>query len=183
MKSSRIWQLFLEFFKIGAFTFGGGYAMIPMIQKEIVENKEWLSPKDILDVVAIAETTPGPIAVNTATFVGYKVRGIKGALAATLGVVLPSFFIIVLIAFVFQKYMGMPIIEDAFWGVRIGVLALMVKAFITMYKQCPKNAVSYFVAVLALVSVAIFNISALIMIFIAAVLGIVNQCVRKGHEE
>ena len=89
-----VFQLFLTFLKIGAFTFGGGYAMIPLIEREVCTNKKWLESKDILEVVAIAETTPGPIAINAATFVGYKKAGFIGALAATLGVVLPSFFII-----------------------------------------------------------------------------------------
>ena len=90
-------QLFFSFLKIGAFTFGGGYAMIPLIQKEVVEDKKWLTDEDVADVIAIAETTPGPIAINAATFVGYKAKGVIGALAATLGVVIPSFLIIILI--------------------------------------------------------------------------------------
>ena len=87
-------KLFLTFLKIGAFTFGGGYAMIPLISREAVENHKWIEDKDILDIVAIAESTPGPIAVNAATFVGYRVGGVLGAFCATLGVVLPSFVII-----------------------------------------------------------------------------------------
>ena len=93
-KRSRALTLFLTFFKIGAFTFGGGYAMLPLIQREIVEKRKWITNDDILEVVAIAESTPGPIAVNSATFVGYRTGGFSGALLATLGVVLPSFAVI-----------------------------------------------------------------------------------------
>ncbi len=99
-KLYKIGLLFSTFFKIGAFTFGGGYAMIPLIQREIAEKRKWITEDDILDIIAIAESTPGPIAVNSATFVGYKVAGFWGAFVSTLGVVLPSFVIITVIAYV-----------------------------------------------------------------------------------
>lgn len=183
MKDKKTLQLFMTFLKIGAFTFGGGYAMIPLIQKEVVEKNNWLTEKDISDVIAIAETTPGPIAINAATFVGYKTKGTKGAFAATLGVVLPSFFIILLIALVFQKYMKYEIVEHAFWGVRIAVVALMTKAFLTMLKQCPKNAVSYSVAVITLVLVGIFNINVLLIVLGSAVVGILYYLMKTGKQK
>ena len=102
-KKQRVWELLLVFLKIGAFTFGGGYAMIPLIQREMVDNKKWISEKDILDIVAISESTPGPIAVNAATFVGYHVAGVAGATAATVGVVLPAFCIIACLAAILPK--------------------------------------------------------------------------------
>lgn len=176
-------SLFLTFFKIGAFTFGGGYAMIPLIQKEVVDKKQWLSDGDIADIVAIAETTPGPIAINAATFVGSKVKGVKGAVYATLGVVLPSFFIILLISFALRKYMSYPIVENAFFGIRIGVLALMTKALINMFRQCPKNALSYFIALAAFVTVGIFNINALIIIFASALAGIIYFTIKGGKNK
>lgn len=154
--------------------------MIPLIQKEVVENKKWLTDKDISDVIAIAETTPGPIAINAATFVGYKTKGIKGALAATLGVVIPSFAIIILIAVAFQKYMKYEIVANAFWGIRLAVIALMIKAFISMFKQCPKNAVSYGLAVIALVLVGIFHINVLLIIIGAALVGIIYHQIKTG---
>ena len=103
-KLKIIFDLFITFLKIGAFTFGGGHAMIPLIQKETVEKKGWISDEDIFDVVAIAESTPGPIAVNSATFVGYKTAGFFGALAATIGVVLPSFVFIFIISGVLREF-------------------------------------------------------------------------------
>ena len=97
-------QLFLTFIKIGAFTFGGGYAMLPLIQKEIVEKKHWITDNDILEIVAISESTPGPIAINAATFVGFRICGFWGALFATLGVVIPSYLIILIISFVLKEF-------------------------------------------------------------------------------
>ena len=180
LSDNKVIQLFLSFLKIGTFTFGGGYAMIPLIQREVVDNKQWLSEGDIADVIAIAETTPGPIAINAATFVGYKTKGFKGALAATLGVIIPSFVIIVAIALLFEKYMKYDIVANAFWGIRVAVLGLMIKACISMYKQCPKNVVSYAVAGIALICVGIININALIIIISAAFVGVVYGQIKRG---
>ena len=114
------WTLFQTFFKIGAFTFGGGYAMIPLIQREVVEKRRWMEQGDILDIVAIAESTPGPIAINTATFVGYRVGGFVGAGCATLGVVLPSFVIIFALSFVLRQFQALKAVQYAFWASRQG---------------------------------------------------------------
>ena len=99
-----LWKIFAAFFKIGAFTFGGGLAMIPLIQKEAVEKQKWITDDDILEIIAIAESTPGPIAINSATFVGYRAAGILGSACATLGVVLPSFVLILLLSFVLRQF-------------------------------------------------------------------------------
>ena len=133
-KKNIFWELFITFFKIGAFTFGGGYAMIPIIQEETVTKKKWISDEDILDVVAIAESTPGPISLNTSTFVGYRTAGVFGAFCATLGVVLPSFGIIVGLSFVLRQFEDIEIVKYAFWGIRAGVLALIIKGLVSMYK-------------------------------------------------
>ena len=118
-------QLFGTFSKIGAFTFGGGYAMIPLIQREVTERRRWLEDRDILDIVAIAESTPGPIAINTATFVGYQVCGTPGAFCATLGVVLPSFLIILLIARVFTRFAKSAPVQGVLNGLRPMVVGLI----------------------------------------------------------
>ena len=110
-RNKTLLEIFLTFLRIGAFTFGGGYAMIPLIQKETVEKHGWISDRDILEIVAIAESTPGPIAVNSATFVGYRVCGFTGALYATLGVVLPSFLVITAIAFVLREFQSMKVVQ------------------------------------------------------------------------
>ena len=127
-KLKRIFQVFFTFFRIGAFTFGGGYAMIPRIQNEAVEKHHWLTDDDILEIIAIAESTPGPIAINSATFVGYRAAGIWGSVFATLGVVLPSFVIILALSFVLEAFQGLPAVQYAFFGIRAGVLALLCKA-------------------------------------------------------
>ena len=130
--------LFLTFLKIGAFTFGGGYAMIPLIQREVTEKRSWLAGSDILDIVAIAESTPGPIAINAATFVGYRVRGVPGAFFATLGVVVPAFLTILAVSLLLDRFQDNVYVQYAFTGIRAGILALMVRALWSMYRQCPQ---------------------------------------------
>lgn len=177
--AKRLLSLFLTFLKIGAFTFGGGYAMIPLIQKEISEKKKWISDNDILEVVAIAESTPGPIAINSATFVGYKVCGFFGALLSTVGVVLPSFLIILVIATVLREFRDYKVVRYAFFGIRAGVLALIIKALISMYKQCKKNTVSYILMALAFIAVAVFDINVLIVILSCALTGLVYSVIAE----
>ena len=178
-KMKKILTLFITFFKIGAFTFGGGYAMIPLIQKEVAEEKGWITDEEILDVIAIAESTPGPIAINSATFVGYKVCGFWGAFFSTLGVVLPSFVIILVISFVLREFAELKPVRYAFFGIRAGVLALVLKAFVSMYKQCPKNLVSYILAALAFAVVVLFDINVIYIIIGCAVVGLVASLVAE----
>lgn len=176
-KLKKITSLFITFFKIGAFTFGGGYAMIPLIQKEVAEEKGWITDEEILDVIAIAESTPGPIAINSATFVGYKVCGFAGAFFSTLGVVIPSFVIILLISFLLREFAELKPVKYAFFGVRAGVLALVLKAFVTMSKKCPKNIVSYILAALAFIIVVLFDINVIYIILGCAVIGLVSSLI------
>lgn len=176
-KMKKATQLFLTFLKIGAFTFGGGYAMIPLIQKEIVEKRKWITDDDILEIVAIAESTPGPIAINAATFVGFRICGFFGALFATLGVVIPSFFIILGISFVLKEFQSIKAVQYAFNGIRAGVLALIIKALWSMYKQCPKNIIAYIIMAAAFVLTAFLNVDVLIVIIGCAVFGLVSSIV------
>ncbi len=178
----KLIELFLAFFKIGAFTFGGGYAMIPLIQREAVENKKWVSDEDILDIVAIAESTPGPIAINSATFVGFKTAGVWGSFFATLGVVLPSFVIISLIAYLLSEFAHIDAVKYAFFGIRAGVLALVTKSLWTMFKKAPKGAVSKVIMALALLLVAFFSVNALVVIVLGAVLGLVYSEIKIRRE-
>lgn len=168
-------SLFLSFLKIGTFTFGGGYAMIPLIQREIVQKRGWINDDDILEIIAISESTPGPIAINMATFIGYRTGGVIGAFCATFGVVLPSFVIISIIACLLGEFQNIKAVKYAFWGIHAGVLSLIVKALYTMYKKTGKNAVSYIVMALAFVSVAVFKINVLLVIVTSAVIGIVTS--------
>lgn len=184
-KSRRyyIWTLFVTFFKIGLFTFGGGYAMIPLIQREITEKHGWITDEDILDIIAIAESTPGPIAINSATFVGYKIAGFWGAFFSTFGVVLPSFVIILIISYLLRGFAHYPVVQYAFYGIRAGVLALIVKALWSMYKKCPKNPVSYIIAALAFVFAAFFDINVLIIIIGCAVVGLVTALMAERRKD
>ena len=174
--------LFSSFIRIGALTFGGGYAMIPLIQKEVAEKRKWITDKEILDIIAIAESTPGPIAVNAATFIGYKTAGFFGALGATVGVVLPSFLIIAAVSFVLRHFENLKVVKFAFEGIRAGVLALIVKALVSMYKQCPRNRISHIIAIFAFLCVAFFGVNVLIVIIICAVIGLAYSIMaeRRG---
>lgn len=153
--------------------------MIPLIQREMAEKKGWISEKDILDIVAISESTPGPISVNSATFVGYQLGGVMGSFLATLGVVLPSFIIILAVSFVLKQFEQIRAVKYAFWGIRAGVLALIIKGFISMYKQCPKNIFSYTIAFLAFAASAIFSFNVLIIIVSAAAVGLAATIIAE----
>ena len=182
-KLKRSLRLFVVFFKIGAFTFGGGYAMIPLIQKEVVDNKKWISDSDILDIIAIAESTPGPIAINSATFVGYKVAGFFGSFFATLGVVLPSFVIISVISLILKEFSEFQAVQFAFRGIRAGVLALILKALISMYKQCPKGLISYILMALAFVLAAFTPINVIYILIGCAIFGLVSSLIIKRRAD
>ena len=133
-------QLFLTFFKIGAFTFGGGYAMLGIITENCVEKKKWITGEDMMNITVIAETTPGPVAINCATFVGYRTAGLWGAVCATLGVVLPSFFIIYAISLFLEGFLQIALVANAFQGIKIAVGFLIVRAGLKLLKQLDKSA-------------------------------------------
>ena len=176
-------KLFLAFFKIGAFTFGGGYAMIPLIQHEVTTKNKWITDDDILEIVAISESTPGPIAVNSATFVGYRVCVVIGSVAATLGVVVPSFLIMLCVFFLLNKFSDLPAVQYAFMGIRACVLALITKALLSMYTKCEKTWVSYSViafAVITSVIVARFvPINTFYIIIASAVFGLITHSILR----
>ena len=172
-------QLFLTFMKIGVVTFGGGYAMIPIIENEISVKKGWISGDDLLEVVAISETTPGPIAICAATFIGYKLAGVFGAFCATFGVVLPSFTIIYIISLFLRAFEQLQIIKYAFFGIRAGVLALLVKAVVSMFKKCPKNIVSYLIMAASFAAVAFFSANVIVVIVGAAVIGLAATLIAR----
>ena len=177
-RSKLLWQLFSSFFKIGLFTFGGGMAMIPFIQKETVEKHHWIEEKDILEILAISESTPGPIAVNTATFIGYQKAGVLGSAAATFGVVLPSFIIILIISTFLRQFQDIQAVKYAFAGIRAGVIALVIKALIKLYKGCPKNLISYIIIALAFIA-AVLDVNVIIIIICAGLIGIASVLMAK----
>ncbi len=176
-KLKLVFTLFLTFAKIGAFTFGGGYAMIPLIEKEVIERKKWISEDILLEVIAIAESTPGPIAINSATFIGNRVAGFWGSFAATFGVVLPSFLIIFCLSFILRQFTQFEPVVFAFKGIRVGVLALMIKALVGMYKKAPKGLLGYIIMGLGLILSAFTPIDAVFIIIGAGIAGIVSSLI------
>ena len=174
-KSRILLQLFITFMKIGTFTFGGGYAMIPLIQRETVVKRKWVDDEDILNIVAIAESTPGPIAINTSTFVGYRV--------GTAGMILPSFVIILAISFVLKRFQDIQIVKYAFNGVRAGVLALIIRALWLMYKNVKKSAVTYIVMAAVFVLSAFADVNVIIVIACCALFGLITSYIKTGKEK
>ena len=179
---NSILSVFLTFLKIGAFTFGGGYAMIPLIQREAAEKHGWVSDDDILEIVAVAESTPGPIAINAATFVGYRAGGFLGAAAATMGVVLPSFVIILAVSAVLDAFQSLRAVQYAFFGIRAGVLALLLKALWNMYKKCPKGWLSYILMGAAFVLTAFLGVPVIAVIVGCAAAGLFSAFLAKRRE-
>ena len=165
-------ELFWAFFQIGALTFGGGYAMLPMIQKEIVEKHHWATDDEIIDYFAIGQLTPGIIAVNTATFVGYKTKGILGGIFATLGVVTPSIMIITIIAAFLKNFMDYEIVQHAFGGIRVAVCVLISIAIMKLAKKNIKNNTGIIIAVLVFLLVTFTNISSVYVIIGAIIFGL-----------
>ena len=185
MKNKKmLWELFSTLFKIGLFTFGGGYAMIAFFESEFVEKKKWLDKEEFLDMVAIAESTPGPIAINSATYVGYKNAGIIGAACATLGVVLPSFIIIYAISLFLDAFLTFELVGYAFKGIQAGVVYLILSAGIKMLKGMKKNAMSVTILCAVLVCMIAFSVlavdfSAILFILISGVIGLAVHFIDK----
>lgn len=168
-------QLFWAFFKIGLFTFGGGYAMISIIYKESVEKNKWISEADMNNIVVVAESTPGPIAINSATFIGYKVGKFWGAFLSVLGVILPSFIIITLISIFYDAFNSVLVIQYAFEGIRAAIIILMIEAVIKLAKPLRKNAIFYSLLFSSFVLNYFFGVSAFILILIAVAIGVFRE--------
>lgn len=139
---NKLFKLFIVFFRIGLFTFGGGYAMLPLIQKEIIEKKKWISEVELMDMLVIAESTPGPVSVNTATFVGFHIAGFFGALVATLALITPSFVIIYVISIFFDKFIAITWVSYAFKGIQAAVAVLVINAALKLFSKMKKTAIS-----------------------------------------
>lgn len=176
-------EMFITFFKIGAFTLGGGFAMIPIIQKEIVEKKKWIGEAEFLDMVAISQSAPGPIAVNISAFVGNKIKGVIGLIVATLGSILPSFIIIILVASIFLGIENNPIVQRVFQGIRPAVVALIAVPVINLSKTANVNKKNFIVPLLAAILVAVFKITPIYVILSAGVIGIIDVVIHKKKED
>ena len=170
MEQTSLFELFRSFFKIGMFTFGGGYAMVPLIEAEVINRRRWLAQDEFLDLLTLAQSSPGPIAINTSVFIGYKVRGLKGAVAASLGATLPSFLIILIVAIFFAGIRHNPVIDAAFKGMRPAVVALIVVPVFSLARGMHPALMA--VAVLAALAVWGLGWSPVLLIAAGAAAGI-----------
>ena len=169
----KIWELFTTFAKIGAFTFGGGYAMLSLLQREVVDNHKWATEEELLDYYAIAQCTPGVIAVNTATFVGEKRAGIWGGICATLGVLLPSIIIITIIAAFINHFLEYEIVQHILGGIRVAVAVLIINSVITMSKKSMVDIICVAIAIVSFLLSLIFSLSPILIVLAAGALGLI----------
>lgn len=169
----NLFKMFITFFKIGAFTFGGGYAMIPLIEAEVVEKNNWVTKEEFMDMIVISQTFPGALAVNSCLFIGYKIGGIMGAILGVLGVILPSFFIIIAIASLFMRFRNNQYVDLAFNGIRAAVPMLVFTAVISLSKSVKKEWTNLFITLSALVSILFFNVHPVIVIICSGLYGII----------
>ncbi len=193
-KLKRLFLLFLTMFKIGLFTFGGGYAMIAIIERELVERKKWIENEEFLDLIAIAESTPGPLAINTATYIGYKIGGFFGSVFATLGVVLPSFIIIFVISLFFDAFISLKFVSYAFRGIQACVAFLIISAGFKMLKKLkikkdPIAIILLLATIICLVVLTLFAVdfSTIFYILIGGGTGLlvylVGLCIKNNHKK
>lgn len=180
-KNRLCWDIFLTFFKIGCFTFGGGYAMIPLIEREIVHRKKWVATKDIIDYFAISESIPGAIAINSATLVGYKINGKKGALSAAFGVILPSFIVITIIATFFARFQDNAIVKAAFTGIRSAVTSLILLAACKIGKASIKDSITLIITAIAITLTAFLGIHAILSIIGGALTGLIVYSISPAR--
>ncbi len=181
-------EIFLTMLKIGAFTFGGGYAMIALLENEFVSKKKWIERSEFLDMVAISESTPGPVAINMATYLGYKVSGFFGSLAATVAVAIPSFFIIYVISIFFDAFLSLTLVSYAFKGIQVCVVYMILSAGLKMQKDIerkPMEMTIFFATILCMVGFSIFAVkfSTVLYILIGGFVGLfvyfINKVIKK----
>ena len=166
-------DLFLTFAKVGVMTFGGGYAMLPILQREVVESKHWATDEELMDYYAIGQCTPGVIAVNTSTFIGKKYKGIPGGVVATLGVVFPSLVIITLIAAVLSNFADLPVVQNAFAGIRICVCVFIFNAVVKLWKSAVKDIPALLIFLAVLLGSIFLDLSPIVYVLSAGILGVI----------
>ena len=187
MKGKTLWQLFVTFLKIGGFTFGGGYAMIALLENEFIEKKKWKDKEEFLNMAAIAESTPGPIAINAATYIGYKLAGFLGSFISTVAICIPSFTIIFIISLFFDKFLELEFIANAFKGIQICVLYLIISAGIRLFKGMKKTKFNILVflgvfAVMLFFSLFAVKFSTVYYILICGFIGVVCHYVSIAYK-
>ncbi|CCY07006.1 MAG: chromate transporter [Coprobacillus sp.] len=183
-KSKKLWVLFLSMLKIGLFTFGGGYAMISLMQREFVEKKKWITQEEFMEMIIISESTPGPLSINGATYIGYSQAKFLGALLSTIAVCIPSFIIIFIISLYLDRFMSYKAVECAFRGIEVCVCYLILSAGIKMFKENPKDIINIFIFLIVMalvVLLGIFNVSfsSILYILICAIIGLFSYLIRK----
>ncbi len=179
MTSKELFSLFLTFFRIGLFTFGGGYAMIPQIQRELVDKRKWVDESYFVDSILVTQSVPGPVVVNLSIYLGYKFAGIAGVIACLLGVVLPSFFIILLIAVFLSRFAGLPIVEKIFLGIRPAVVGLIVYAAIKLSKNFQWSGKALILLLLSFSVNVFLGVSPVFIIVGAILIGVISFYYNK----
>ncbi len=182
-KKTGLWTLFLTFAKVGVMTFGGGYAMLPILEREVVTNRKWTTSEQMLDYYAIGQCTPGVIAVNVATFIGYKERGVIGSVVATLGVIFPSLLIILSLASVLQLFQDNVYVQKAFNGIRIAVCALIASTIIKLAKKTIKSVVAAIITITALCLELFLKLSPVIIVLSTVAFSLIMYFASRKKEE
>lgn len=177
----KLLQMFISFFKIGAFTFGGGYAMIPLIEEEVVNNKKWIAKEEFVDILVISQSFPGALAVNTSIFIGYKINGAIGGIIALLGTILPSFIIILLVASVFMQFRNNYYVEQVFKGINGAVPVLVLIAILSISKSVKKSYLNLGIVIVALILLQVLNVNPVVVIILSGVFGVIYY--REKVEE
>jgi len=183
VKGSIYFQLFWVFFRVGLFTIGGGYAMLPMLRKEVVEKHGWASNEEMLDYFAIGQSTPGIIAINTSTFIGFKKAGVIGAIFSTLGMVFPSWIIIISIAKFFDAFSDNHYVASAFTGIRVIVVVLILNAVIKMGKKSIHNWIQALIFIVAFGLIVFSVIPTFLVVIISGIVGIIISTLKEGAKE
>ena len=179
---NMLWELFLTFAKIGVMTFGGGMAMLPILEREIVQNKKWATEEELVDYFAIGQCTPGIIAVNTATFIGQKKKGVLGGIAATLGVVFPSLIIITVLAGLITNFAHLAWVQNAFAGIRVCVCVLILNATVKLWQGAVKDVWGALIFAAVLAGSLLTDLSPVLFVLAAAVAGIIIRCVGGARK-
>ncbi len=176
-----LFELFITFTKVGALTFGGGYAMLPVIQREVVENKHWVTDEEVIEYYAIGQCTPGIIAVNTSTFVGNKVAGIAGGIIATLGFIFPAFLIICLIAGLIENFSDLLIVRNAFSGIRVCACVLIFNAVLKMWKSSVSDFFTFALFAAVFLLTVLFSLSPVILVLVSAACGLIGGTIMEKN--
>lgn len=179
--ATSLLKLFTTFFRIGLFTFGGGYAMVPLIERDVVEKNGWVGKDDFIDLLAVAQSAPGVFAVNMAVFIGYRLRGKRGALAASLGCVLPSVAIILLIALFFRSFRHNEVVNNIFLGIRPAVVALIAVPVFNVAKSAKLSLATVWIPVLSALLIVQFEVSPIYVIIVAGVAGFIYGRIGRGR--